>query len=93
MEKVGLPIPTNDFAFPQLPIAGQAGYEAQPQSYAPAEYTVQEYVRYYNWYMSQTGGQPIMEEEEEEEEEEELPPGMEGPPGMEAPPGLASFRR
>ncbi len=67
------------------------------------EYTLEDYKKYYDWYMISTGGKPYynvlngpsppqsqeMEEtQEEQEEDEDLPPGMDAPPGLEPPPGL-----
>ena len=61
------------------------------------EYTLQDYIIFYNWYQAQIGGEPMDEDVLHQEESDDdappgmgldAPPGMELPPGMEAPPGL-----
>lgn len=49
------------------------------------EYTLQEYIVFYNWYQAQIGGEPMDEDLlHQEESDDEAPPGI----GLEAPPGL-----
>lgn len=63
------------------------------------EYTLQDYIVFYNWYQAQIGGEPMDEDVlHHVESDDEAPPGMavdappglgiHAPPGMEVPPGM-----
>jgi hypothetical protein len=76
----------------------QQYFNQPPVDMYEQEYTVEDYINYYNWYMSQIGGPPFdpnqVGYDDLPAEVDEAPPGLSGPPGfeiapgMEAPPGL-----
>ncbi len=89
--------------FPPLP-PHMMMYQAQPpqqqHQMGMEDYTVEEYMRYYDWYNSVTGGAHSGDSAQPPGfdmappanafgfESSSAPPGMEGPPGMDAPPGM-----